>query len=460
MAEQPDEPLEPPAATNETPLEAPSERVARTRRIAFFSVSAVFVVAVVVAFRSVLTPFVLAGVVAYVLYPAVRAAERIRIGGKPFPRWVAIIAIYLVLFGIMAAGGLAIAPRMKLELSRLGRELPGVVRDLKRDTLPVVTQWTRQLESLLPAPPADTPPPDGGAPPEVGNARVMPRPDGGFDIVVSESGMEIEEVDEGRWRIAPSGSRVPHAGDGAIPMSEIVERALALGEGQAAAALDILRKVVTDVVKGVFTFFITLMLAAYIVISWDRVYAFLRSLVTPTRRESFDSLMSRLDRGLAGVVRGQLLICLVNGVLSGIGFYIADLKYWPVLTLIATVFSIIPIFGAFLSTIPACAVAIGDGFGTFAFTLLWIIGIHQLEANLLNPKIMGDAAKIHPVLIVFSLLAGEWAFGILGALLAVPVLSICQSIFLHYKAVVLDGEPVPRLSDPAVTKTPSKAEPS
>ena len=69
--------------------------------------------------------------------------------------------------------------------------------------------------------------------------------------------------------------------------------------------------------------------------------------------------------------------------------------------------------------------------------LAWIVGIHQLEANLLNPKIMGDAAKVHPVLVVFALLAGEHVFGIIGALLAVPLLSITQSVFLHFREVAL-----------------------
>ncbi|HMC94106.1 MAG TPA: AI-2E family transporter, partial [Polyangia bacterium] len=67
------------------------------------------------------------------------------------------------------------------------------------------------------------------------------------------------------------------------------------------------------------------------------------------------------------------------------------------------------------------------------FILAWIIGIHLMEANLLNPKIMGDAAKIHPVLVVFALIAGEHSYGLVGALFAVPVASIIQTIFVYYR---------------------------
>jgi predicted PurR-regulated permease PerM len=75
------------------------------------------------------------------------------------------------------------------------------------------------------------------------------------------------------------------------------------------------------------------------------------------------------------------------------------------------------------------------------FVLAWIVGIHQLEANLLNPKIMGDSAKIHPVLVIFSLLVGEHFFQIVGALLAVPTMSVVQSIFLHFLEVVNRDDP-------------------
>jgi predicted PurR-regulated permease PerM len=141
------------------------------------------------------------------------------------------------------------------------------------------------------------------------------------------------------------------------------------------------------------------------------------------------------------VVRGQLVICLVNGILSAVGFAIVGLKYWPVLALIATVLSLIPIFGSIFSSIPAVALGLTQSFGTAVFVLVWILGIHQLEANVLNPKIMGDAAKIHPVLVIFSLLVGEHFFGVVGALLAVPVMSIAQSVFLHVRRQIQSSDP-------------------
>jgi predicted PurR-regulated permease PerM len=98
---------------------------------------------------------------------------------------------------------------------------------------------------------------------------------------------------------------------------------------------------------------------------------------------------------------------------------------------------LVPIFGSILSSIPIVAIALVS---SGRFDLLqgvkvtgWIIAIHMIEANYLNPKVMGESAKIHPVLVVFALIAGEHSYGLVGALFAVPVASIIQTLFLHFR---------------------------
>ncbi len=228
-----------------------------------------------------------------------------------------------------------------------------------------------------------------------------------------------------------------------------VKRTLEYARSNALELAKLGRDILAGISRVIFVFGITLMLAAYLILTRERVVDFFRSLVRPASRRSFDALFARMDRGLSGVVRGQLIICLVNGVLSAIGFAIVGLKYWPVMALVATVFSLVPIFGSIASSVPAVALGLTQGPGTALFVLLWIIGIHQVEANFLNPKIMGDAAKIHPVLVIFSLLVGEHFFHTPGALLAVPCMSIALSLFAHFRQIAQDsdpafaGEPVP-----------------
>jgi predicted PurR-regulated permease PerM len=104
----------------------------------------------------------------------------------------------------------------------------------------------------------------------------------------------------------------------------------------------------------------------------------------------------------------------------------------------AAMLSLVPIFGSLLSALPIMAVALVSNdivsdlaFGKSVAILGWLIGIHLLEANWLNPKIIGTTAHIHPVIVVFALLAGEHMYGLVGALLAIPVTSIVQTMFLH-----------------------------
>src|SRR5262249_43879606 len=210
----------------------------------------------------------------------------------------------------------------------------------------------------------------------------------------------------------------------------------------------------------IFTLFMTLMLAGYMMLTHERIFAFFRELWLPSSRDSFDRFLRRLDRGLSGVVRGQLMICLVNGVLSAIGFWLFGLKYWPILSMVAAVMSLIPIFGSILSSVPAVAIGLTQSPATAFGVLAWIIGIHQLEANFLNPKIIGDAAKIHPVLVVFSLIVGEHFFQLAGALFAVPCMSVAQTIFLHFRETTMGISDATTPRPPAVAPAPKAPSPS
>jgi putative heme transporter len=118
--------------------------------------------------------------------------------------------------------------------------------------------------------------------------------------------------------------------------------------------------------------------------------------------------------------------------------------------------SLIPIFGSILSSVPIVAVALISS-GNFDLrkgvsVLAWIVLIHLVEANFLNPKIMGNAAKIHPVLVVFALIAGEHSYGLVGALFAVPVASIIQTIFVYYRKRPKGS--APGAQPPAIATTP------
>ena len=432
-------PTAPPPLVNLDDL-PPSGPGSKTRRRWFLIASTVFLIVLLVAARDVLLPFLLAIVLAYVLSPLVQAGERLKPFGLQPKRWVVVITIYALLIGGLVSFIMFSAPRLAAELGRLAREAPRIVAQANNEWLPEIERRIRDISGRYlgpldrPPPPAQVQPPLDAAPSGDPSAiQVRPREDGGYEIALPQHGIRVAQDGDNTYRVVPV---QPHEGnktDVASALQEVLGGALESTERSAVTLFVAARHVVVGLSRGIFGFAMTLMISAYILVTSERIFEFFRSLYRPTRRHEFDDLLRRLDRGLAGVVRGQLIICLVNGMLSGVGFYALGLKYWVFLTCIATVMSIIPIFGAVLSTFPAVLVALPQGLGLTLLVVGWVIVIHQIEANFLNPKIMGDSARVHPVLVVFALLTGEHLAGIVGALLAVPMLSIVQTLFLQLR---------------------------
>jgi predicted PurR-regulated permease PerM len=390
------------------------------QRVIFLAVSAVVVTALLWWASEVLLPFVLALIIAYVLTPLVERCERAKI-----PRAVSILLVYAVTFALLYFSIAAVAPRIYSETVKLVRDAPAMGQNLAAQWGPRIEDWVQGLFGRA-DPPTLIEKQDNSA------FSVIKRPDGSFGFELG-TGIEVVQEDARRWRIVP----VEEKSIAKFKLSELLtdgtNRFFYYIQSNALELIRVGQVVVSKVARSIFLLFMTLMVAGYIMHTRDQIIGFFRSLPPPRARPGFDRLIWRIDRGLSGVVRGQLVICAVNGVLSAIGFWMFGLKYWVILAIVAGIMSLVPIFGSILSSIPAVVVGLTQDFWTALWVLLWIIGIHQIEANLLNPKIIGVAAKIHPVLVVLALLIGEHFFGLWGALLAVPVLSLLQSIFNHFR---------------------------
>jgi len=449
-----------PSTEPDLPASGPGSRSRRRFFLISFAVLCVIVLAIA---RDVLLPFLFAIVLAYVLSPVVDWGERLRIFGRQPQRWVVVVVLYLGLISGMVGVVMFSVPRLAAELSRLAREAPRIAAQARTEWIPAIERRVRETSArylgpldaqVSPGQEVASPTPVTPVTPVDPNAiQVRPR-EGGYEIVIPPQGIRVTPDGENGYRVTAARVRTQER-DLGTALNEMLGSAMHSTQRSAVTLFNTARTIALSLSRGIFGLVMTLMISAYILITSDRIFEFFRALYRPSKRAEFDDLVRRLDRGLAGVVRGQLIICLVNGVLSGIGFALLGLKYWTFLTLVATVMSIVPIFGSILSTIPAVVVALPQGVGLALLVVSWVVAIHQLEANFLNPKIMGDAARVHPVLVVFALLAGEHLAGIVGALLAVPVLSITQTFFFHLRERFL-GVPRP-LSTPPTGKFRSMA---
>jgi predicted PurR-regulated permease PerM len=386
----------------------------------FLTVSAILLLVVLWLAGTAVLPFVLAAIIAYVLTPLVALCERIRI-----PRALSILIVYSVTFALIYVSIAMIAPRIYVETMKLARDAPALTREVSRKWGPRIDAWLQGIRGR-------TEPPKPEAPPPPAFEVIKRADDGGYNVEL-RGGVDVIRESETHWRIVPLNPVSPDKLSVTKLLGEGVDRFIGYVQRNAVELIKFGRTVISTVARGIFLLFMTLMLAGYMMHTRESILNFFRSLPPPRSRIGFDRLLWRIDRGLSGVVRGQLLICLVNGVLSAIGFAMFGLKYWPILAVVAGVMSIIPIFGSILSSVPVVLIGLTQSFPTALWVLLWIILIHQVEANFLNPNIIGVAARIHPVLVVFALVFGEHLYGLWGALLAVPAVSMVQSVFNHFR---------------------------
>lgn len=331
-------------------------------------------------FREVLLPFGLAVLIAFVIEPVVSWAADPARGRLRLPRFGAILIIYTFAFLVTFAFVRSVLPQLGREIARLGSEGAELVAQLE---LILVASFDK------------------------------------FEAFAIENHVPIDRQE----------------------LEAFVRQNIAtLSEAASANAGQIFvfgRRVVVTLIQVIFGSFLVLMVTAFLSADARRIENFALSLVPPDYLRSYKDVLGGITRGLGGVVRGQILICLTNGFFTFIGLWLLEVRFPFVLALVATVFSLIPIFGSILSTVPIVLVALTDSVAKGLFSLLWIIGIHIIEANVLNPKIMGDAARIHPVLVVFALIAGERTSGLIGALFAVPIATVIIELFkfLHRRAL-------------------------
>ena len=255
----------------------------------------------------------------------------------------------------------------------------------------------------------------------------------GFAFVMGDNNLRVYPLDDGSFSVQLE----PEGGDKSNQHFNLERELmkgfsgiLESGTEYAGDLLLLIQTLVAFVINAFVMLLMMLMVAAFMSIDLPRIMAFFRSLVPVDWLSGYDELLGRLNKGLSGVIRGQLVICLINGTLTGLGLWVLGVDFALMLGIIAGVLSLIPIFGTIISTIPAVLMGLTQGVSTALLVLAWILFVHALDANFFTPKIVGSSSEMHPVIIIFALLAGESTFGLVGALLAVPVASIIQTIFI------------------------------
>ena len=171
---------------------------------------------------------------------------------------------------------------------------------------------------------------------------------------------------------------------------------------------------------------ITPVVSFYLLRDWDRIIAHMDSLLPPGHASTIRRLTADIDDTIAGFVRGQANVCLILGFYYGIALSLAGLESGLLVGFGAGLISFIPYVGASVGLLVGVAIAVSqfsDWLPVFIVAGIFIAG-QVAESYVLTPKLVGDRVGLHPVWIIFALLAGAALFDFTGVLLAVPAAAV------------------------------------
>ncbi|TDX46786.1 putative PurR-regulated permease PerM [Orenia marismortui] len=197
-------------------------------------------------------------------------------------------------------------------------------------------------------------------------------------------------------------------------------------------------RVILSILSRVLSLIMAPILSFYILKDLESIKCSLWELVPKKRRRSIKLLLGRINIALFGFFKGQLIISLAVGILSVIGLYFLKIKFYLLIGILVGIFNIIPYFGPLLGALPAMIMAsFRSNKLVFLVVLLFFI-IQQIEGNIIAPKIMGKEVGLHPIIIIFSLLAGGELLGIIGMLIAIPIAAIIKEImkYIFYEVLI------------------------
>lgn len=172
--------------------------------------------------------------------------------------------------------------------------------------------------------------------------------------------------------------------------------------------------------------FITPVVTFYLLRDWDRIVRHVDLLLPREHAETIREQARLVNETLSGFVRGQAMVCLLLGSFYAVGLSLAGLDFGLVIGLLAGILSFIPFVGTIFGFVASVGLALAefDEWHRVAIVVGIFLFGQFVEGNFLAPKLVGDRVRLHPVWVIFALLAGGTLFGFVGVLLAVPIAAV------------------------------------
>lgn len=198
-------------------------------------------------------------------------------------------------------------------------------------------------------------------------------------------------------------------------------------------------RVTVSLATGIFSIFTVLVITFYLLLDKKRFYQALVGIFPLAEQKRIKKGILRIEEKLGAWVRGQVLLATVVGFAAYLGLTILGVGFTVPLALIAGILECVPTIGPIISAIPAMIVA-----STVSpIQALWVAGLYtliqQLENNFLVPQVMKKAVGINPLVTIMALLVGGKMLGLVGAVLAVPIVGVAMIIIQEIMRAVYDS---------------------
>lgn len=214
-------------------------------------------------------------------------------------------------------------------------------------------------------------------------------------------------------------------------------------------SLSLAMGVAGSVVSGVASFLLTILASIYISQDAYKLRGLIVNNLPAVYQPEIESLIYRLNNTWYSYFKGQILLMIVVGAMVWLGAMILGLPGALALGILSGILEMLPNLGPILAVIPAVILALTQGSSHFVmsnwiFTLIVIafyIAVQQIENLFIVPKVMSKAVKLHPLVLILGIFVGALSFGILGALLAAPVIASIK-VIIRYLCLKIGGLPV------------------
>jgi len=308
--------------------------------------------------RTILGPFFLAFVLAYLLNPLVDGLERHQIS-----RSMAIALVFILIIGVIATVFFLILPIIYNELSKLAVVLPHTIQSV------------------------------------------------------------TEKIEEFREQYKATGlpSRV----------ALVLDQHLGQGEAIIADQLNLFLINLPNVLSTVTLYILSPVIAIYFLADWKALEEGFYRIIPQRWRMEWRRLWQDINHVIRQFVRGNLVVALIVGVLIGVGVKLVGMEYALLIGLICGFFDLIPYFGPVIGAVPSVLLALTKSPVMAVKVAIVILIVQQLEGNVISPKLMGNSVGLHPLWVVFALLACGEIAGVWGMLLAVPLAAVIRVVFNH-----------------------------